>query len=70
MEYLFDYAGKERDARKLLINEKIASIEEVAIMSDGDVADKIQERYEVVARADEEIILVKKRGHGTIQEIS
>lgn len=60
MEYLFDYAGQERDARKLIINEKIASIEEVAIMSDVDVADKIQERYEVVAKADEEIILVKK----------
>lgn len=60
MEYLFDYTGQERDARKLLIDEKIASIEEVAIMSGDEVEEKIQERYEVVAKADEEIILVKK----------
>lgn len=60
MEYLFDYTGQERNARKLLIDEKIASIEEVAIMSSDEVEEKIRERYEVVAKADEEIILVKK----------
>lgn len=60
MEYLFEYTGQERDARKLLIDEKIAPIEDVAIMSSEDVEEKIRERYEVVAKADEEIILVKK----------
>lgn len=60
MEYLFDYTGQERNARKLLIDENIASIEEVAIMSSDEVEEKIRERYEVVAKADEEIILVKK----------
>ena len=60
MEYLFDYAGQERDARELLIDEKIASIKDVAIMSGEDVEEKIKERYEVVAKADEEILLVKK----------
>ena len=60
MEYLFNYTGQERKARKLLIDEKIAPIEEVAIMSGKDVEEKIRERYEVVAKADEEIILVKK----------
>ena len=60
MEYLFDYAGQERDARELLIDEKIASIKDVAIMSGEDVEEKIKERYEVVAKANEEIILVKK----------
>lgn len=60
MEYLFDYTGQERNARKLLIDEKIASIEEVAIMSGDEVEEKIRERYEVVAKADEEILLVKK----------
>ena len=60
MEYLFDYAGQERDARELLIDEKIASIKDVAIMSGEDVEEKIRERYEVVAKADEEILLVKK----------
>lgn len=60
MEYLFEYTGQERDARKLLIDEKIASVEDVAIMSSEDVEEKIRERYEVVAKADEEIILVKK----------
>ena len=60
MEYLFDYTGQERDARELLIDEKISPIEEVAIMSGEDVEEKIRERYEVVAKADEEILLVKK----------
>lgn len=60
MEYLFEYTGQERDARKLLIDEKIAPIEDVAIMSSEDVEEKIRERYEVVAKADEEIFLVKK----------
>ena len=60
MEYLFNYTGQERKARKLLIDEKIAPIEEVAIMSGKDVEEKIRERYEVVVKADEEIILVKK----------
>ena len=60
MEYLFDYTGQERDARGLLIDEKIAQIEDVAIMSGEDVEEKIRERYEVVAKADEEILLVKK----------
>lgn len=60
MEYLFEYTGQERDARKLLIDEKIAPIEDVAVMSGEDVEEKIRERYEVVAKADEEILLVKK----------
>lgn len=60
MEYLFEYTGQERDARKLLIDEKIAPIEDVAVMSSEDVEEKIRERYEVVAKADEEILLVKK----------
>lgn len=60
MEYLFNYTGQERKARKLLIDEKIAPIIDVAIMSGKDVEEKIRERYEVVVKADEEIILVKK----------
>ena len=60
MEYLFNYTGQERKARKLLIDEKISSVEDVAIMSGKDVEEKIQERYEVVVKAGEEVILVKK----------
>lgn len=60
MEYLFNYTGQERKARKLLIDEKISSVEDVAIMSGKDVGEKIQERYEVVVNANEEIFLVKK----------
>ena len=69
MEYLFDYAGQERDARELLIDEKIASIKDVAIMSGEDVEEKIKERYEVVAKANEEIILVKKEDMGQFEKL-
>ena len=67
MEYLFDYTGQERDARELLIDEKIASIEDVAIMSGEDVEEKIRERYEVVAKAGEEILLVKKEDRSNLR---
>ena len=60
MEYLFNYTGQERKARKLLIDEKISSVVDVAVMSGKDVEEKIQEHYEVVVKANEEVLLVKK----------
>lgn len=69
MQYLFEYTGQERDARKLLIDERISPVEDVAIMSSADVSTKIQERYNVVAKADEEIILVKKEDMEKFEKI-
>lgn len=60
MEYLFNFNGQERHARKVLIDEKIASAEEVALMLSSEVSDKIQEHYKVLSTSGEEIVLLKK----------
>jgi hypothetical protein len=59
-DYLFSYCGQERNARKLLINEKLASVDEVAVMSSDEVESLIKKHYEVISNYGEEVILVKK----------
>jgi len=53
------HLGMERDARKLLIKENLASVDEVAIMTCIEVCSKILETYQVVSCEDEHITLVK-----------
>ena len=59
-DFLFNYYGQERNARKLLINEKLASVDEVAVMSSNEVESLIKKYYEVISNYGEEVILVKK----------
>jgi hypothetical protein len=54
------YLGMERNARSILIDERLAKAEEVALMTCLDVCDKLLEYYEVVACEDEDITIVKK----------
>jgi hypothetical protein len=60
MRDLFDYLGQERDARQVLINDKLAKVEDVALMTSEEVSMMICEHYEVVSKEDEQIILMKK----------
>lgn len=60
MDNIFNYMGQERQARRLLIDEKLATVEDVAVMTGGEVSDMIQEHYEVIFSQGEEILLVKK----------
>jgi hypothetical protein len=60
MSYLFNYNRQARMARKLLIDEKIAPVEAVALMSGDGVSQLIRDNYIIVADAGERIILVKK----------
>lgn len=64
-----NYLGMERDARKILIDEKLAKAEEVAMMTSLDVCDKLLEYYEVVACEDEDITIVKKENMKTYNDI-
>lgn len=53
------FLGMERDARKLLIEENLATVNEVALMTCIEVCSKIIDYYEVVSFDNEEIIIVK-----------
>ena len=54
-----NYLGQERSARKIVIEDKLATPEEVALMTDVEVYEKLLEEYEVVAVGNERITLVK-----------
>lgn len=55
-----NYTGQERKARQLLIHDKLATIEEVALMTLEEVTKKLLEKYQVVAVEAEDIILIDK----------
>lgn len=69
---LMDYmgSGMEINARKILIKEKLAKVEEVAIMSCWDVCAKILEHYEVISCDGNDIILVKRDNMDTYKSIT
>ena len=69
LESKMRYLGMERNARSILIDEKLAKAEEVALMTCLDVCDKLLEYYEVVACEDEDITIVKKEDLKKYNEI-
>jgi hypothetical protein len=69
LESKMNYIGMERAARKVLIDEKLAKAEEVAIMTCVEVCGKLLETYEVVSCEDEEITIVKKEDMKTYNDI-
>lgn len=64
------YIGMEKSARKILIDEKLAKPEEVAIMSCIEVCEKLLETYDVVCCEDEEITIVRREDMETFNSIS
>lgn len=54
------YIGQERNARKLLIDDKLATVEEVALMTMEEVSEKLLEKYQVISVESEDIILLDK----------
>ena len=70
LEYKMGYIGMEKSARKILIDEKLAKPEEVAIMSCIEVCEKLLETYDVVCCEDEEITIVRHKDMKTFNSIS
>ena len=60
LENKMGYIGMEKSARKILMNEKLAKPEEVAVMSCIEVCEKLLETYDVVCCDDEEITIVRR----------
>lgn len=54
------YTGMEKDARKLALKDKMASAEDIAIMSELEVCDLIMEKYDLVMDRDECVLLIPK----------
>lgn len=70
MDNIFSYMGQERDARRLLINENLETVENVAVMTAEEVSEKIQEHFEVISKRGEEILLIKKKDMHTFRSIA
>ena len=69
LESKMNYLGMERNARKILIDEKLAKAEEVAVMTCVEVCEKLLKTYEVVSCEDEKITIVKKEDIETYNDI-
>lgn len=60
---LFDgliYSGMERGVRKLALEEKLESVDKIAVMSTLEMCELISKTYEMVYNESEEIGLVRK----------
>ena len=55
-----NYMGQERRARQLLMEDKLKTAQEVALMTLEEVCDALLDKYQVVAVEDEDIILLDK----------
>lgn len=55
-----NYVGMSKGIRKLALDEKLATAEDLAVMDEIDVCNLIVEKYELVYAASEEIGLVYK----------
>ena len=55
------YTGMERDARAILLNDNLATTEDVAMMTSLDVFDRLLEKYEVIMCEEQDILLIDKK---------
>lgn len=54
------YAGMVKDARKLAFKDKMATAEELALMSELEICDLIAKNYNIVMSEDEKVLLIPK----------
>lgn len=69
-----NYYGMERSVRKLAMDDRLAPVDEIAVMPLVDICKLVAEKYEIVYICDEDVGLVKKEDmetyHSIIHEIS
>lgn len=70
LESKMNYLGMERSARKILINEELATADEVAVMTCVEVCERLLESYEVVSCEDEDITIIKREDMETYNLIT
>lgn len=54
------YAGMVKDARKLAFKDKMATAEELALMSEQEICDLIAQNYDIVMSEGEKVLLIPK----------
>lgn len=54
------YTGMQKDARKLALKDKMATAEELALMSELEICDLIAQNYDIVMSEDEKVLLIPK----------
>ena len=54
------YMGMIRDARKLAFKDKMATAEELALMSELEICDLIEQDYNIIMSEDEKVLLIPK----------
>lgn len=54
------YNGMIKDARKLALKDKMATAEELALMSELEICDLIVKNYEAVMGENERVLLIPK----------
>lgn len=63
------YIGMEKAVRKLAIDSKLATMEEIAVMSEIEVCDLVMKDYELVYAENEELGLVRKEDMSKYHDI-
>ena len=63
------YLGQERAMRQLLMDDGLATVEEVAVMTAVEVYDKVLQAYEYVGSEEEELLFVKKEDMDTYNSL-
>ena len=63
------YLGQERAMRQLLMDEGLATVEEVAVMTAVEVYDKVLQNYEYVGSEEEDLLFVKKEDMDTYNSL-
>ena len=58
LERKLNYIGMSRGIRKIALDDKLASAEELAVMSEAEVCDLVAQNYQLVYAEDEKIGLV------------
>ena len=58
LESKLNYLGMSRGIRKIALDDKLASVEELAVMSEVEVCDLVAKNYQLVYAKDGEIGLV------------
>lgn len=57
---MIEYRGQESSMRKLLLQDGDYDVNAIALMSQDEVANCIQEKYAVIGSVDEEIMIVER----------
>ena len=66
LESKLNYLGMSRGIRKIALDDKLASAEELAVMSEGEVCDLLAKNYKLVYAEDEKIGLVHNDDAGEL----